>query len=304
MSTGRAFHFIVNREAGGGAAERTALSVARRIRSAGHEVRITPSAGTEHCRGLMPGSIARGKIIVAVGGDGTVGSLAGLVSTVGGTLGIVPAGRGNDLARQLGIPRAPAASAACLLHGPATSIDLIDVATASGAGLVVGSAYAGVESLASALVERAPRFLPAALQYHYAAVRALASFQPRQYVVDVDGATYRFRGFTTVIASSGFYGRGMHIAPDADPADGMLDIVMISAGSRARLMRALPRIYRGDHVALADVTILRGKQVEVRTEGPGEQLEAWGDGDRLGLLPLRAAVRPAALEVLVPRAVP
>ncbi|WP_278312834.1 diacylglycerol/lipid kinase family protein [Lolliginicoccus levis] len=300
MSVGRAFHFLVNRDAGGGSAARAAEPVARRIQAAGHQVRITRSAGSQHCHALLPGSVARGEIIVAVGGDGMVGSLAGAVSDAGGTLGIVPAGRGNDLARQLGIPRAPAASADYLLHGRATRIDLIDVTTARGADVVAGSVYAGVDSLASALVDRAPRFIPAALQYHYAAIRALASFPPRQYIVDVDGACYRFRGFTTVIASSGFYGRGMHIAPGADPADGSLDIVMVSADSRARLLRSLPRLYRGDHVALPDVTVLRGRDVAVRIEDPGEELEAWGDGDRLGVLPLRASVRPAALEVLVP----
>ncbi|WP_333473256.1 diacylglycerol/lipid kinase family protein [Lolliginicoccus lacisalsi] len=301
VSGPRAFRFLLNRQAGGGSAARAAAPVARRLRSAGAEARITQSAGAEHCRGLIPGAVARGEIIVAVGGDGMVGSLAGAVSGAGGTLGIVPAGRGNDLARQLGIPRAAAANADCLLRGRATRIDLIDVTTARGADVVAGSVYAGVDSLASALVDRAPRFIPAALQYHYAAVRALASFPPRQYIVDVDGSSHRFRGFTTVIASSGFYGRGMHIAPDADPADGMLDIVMVSAGSRARLLRALPRLYRGDHVALPDVTVLRGREVEVRIEDRGEKLEAWGDGDRLGRLPLRASVRPAALEVLVPR---
>jgi diacylglycerol kinase (ATP) len=88
----------------------------------------------------------------------------------------------------------------------------------------------------------------------------------------------------------------MHIAPAADVADGLLDVVVLPAGSPLAMVRRLPRVYAGTHVDLPGVTVLRGREVRVMAEG---EVVAYGDGERLGALPRTATVAPGALRVLV-----
>ena len=102
-----------------------------------------------------------------------------------------------------------------------------------------------------------------------------------------------------MVANSGYYGAGMRIAPDAVVDDGLLDVVVVRAASRLRLVRALPRLYDGSHVDLDEVLVLRGREVTLASD---ERVTAYGDGERLVPLPLTASVRPAALTVLAPPA--
>ncbi|HEU4512105.1 MAG TPA: YegS/Rv2252/BmrU family lipid kinase [Nocardioidaceae bacterium] len=286
----RSFAFLVNPASGGGAAPASVVPVARRLREAGASVDVTYSPGPAACRALVAEAVGRGAVVVAVGGDGMVASLAGAVVEAGGVLGILPSGRGNDFARQLGVGATPEQVAATLLEAAPRAVDVIDV----GGRVVVGSVYAGVDSLASELVDRAHR-LPRSVQYPYAAVRSVVEFRPLSYDVVVDGQPHRFDAFTVVVANSGYYGSGMHVAPDAAVDDGLLDVVVIRAANRLRLIRALPKLYDGSHVALEEVVVLRGRSVSVSAAKP---ILAYGDGEPLGPLPVTAEVLPKALAVL------
>lgn len=288
----RSFSFLVNPASGGGAAPAAVVPVARILRDAGCTVDVTYSPGPAACRDLVADAAARGDAVVAVGGDGMVASLAGAVVDAGTVLGIVPSGRGNDFARQLRIGGSPEEVAATLLAAAPRRVDVIDV----NGRTVVGSVYAGVDSLASEIVDRAHRF-PRPLQYPSAAVRSIIEFRPSAYDVVVDGEAHRFEAFTVVVANSGYYGSGMHVAPDAVIDDGLLDVVVVRAASKLRLIRSLPRLYAGTHVALDDVVVLHGREVSVRATGP---VLAYGDGERLGRLPVTARVRAGVLQVLAP----
>lgn len=288
----RSFSFLVNPASGGGAAPAAVVPVARALRDAGCTVDVTYSPGPVACRALVSEAAGRGDVVVAVGGDGMVASLAGAVVEAGGVLGVVPCGRGNDFARQLGIGGDPDEVAAILLEAEARKVDVIDVDGRT----VVGSVYAGVDSLASEIVDRS-HHLPRSLQYPYAAVRSIVQFRPSSYDVVVDGEAHRFDAFTVVVANSGYYGSGMHIAPEATVDDGVLDVVVIRAASKPRLIRAMPKLYAGTHVDLPEVVVLRGREVSVASVGP---VVAYGDGERLAPLPVTACVKPAALNVLAP----
>ena len=220
-----------------------------------------------------------------------VGSLAGSVVANHGVLGIVPSGRGNDFARQLGLSAEPDEVAATLLKAQERAVDVIDV----GGHVVVGSVYAGVDSHASELVNRAHR-LPKTLQHPYAAVRALASYKPATFRIEIDGDVHEHQAATVVVANSGYYGKGMHIAPDASLDDGRLDVVVVRAASKLQLIRSMPKVYDGTHAQLDEVLMFRGSEVVISAESP---VSAFGDGEPISLLPVRAKVLPGALQVLV-----
>lgn len=284
-----AFHLIVNPISGGGTASAQGVAVARLLRETGAETALTYSNGEQHSREVARQAAARGDVVVAVGGDGMVRSVVGAVVESGGVLGISPGGRGNDFARQLGLPTGAEEIAATLLAGRTRKVDVIDV----GGEIVVGSVYAGVDSLASEIVNNA-RFVPRKMQYQYAAVRALLTCKRRTYTLTIDGATQTLEAFTVIVANSGYYGSGMHVAPAAAVDDGILDIIVLGGKSKFTLLKSMPKVYDGSHVDLDVVTVLRGSTVRIEAAG----VTAYADGDRLAELPIEATVRPGAATIL------
>lgn len=296
----RSFTFLVNPTSGGGAAPGAVVPVARLLREAGATVDVTYSPGPHAMESLVAEAVGRGDVVVSVGGDGMLSSLAGPVADRGGTLGMVPAGRGNDFARMLGLPDGPDELARILLEGRVRAIDLLAVTLAGRRRLVAGSVYAGVDARAAEIVDRAT-WLPRRLQYPYAALRSLATYQPGHYRVAVDGVEHEYAAATVVVANSAYYGSGMKIAPTASVEDGVLDVVVIEAASRLALMRSLPKVYDGAHVHLPEVTVLTGTRVEVHGTARSP-IPVGADGEPVGALP--PLTSPPALVEVLPGALP
>jgi YegS/Rv2252/BmrU family lipid kinase len=291
VTSDRRFLVLVNPLSGGGSAPAAVDRVVRLLVEAGAAATVVTSTSAAHGCEVVAAAVARGEVVVAAGGDGMLASVAGTVVGAGGVLGIVPSGRGNDFARMLGLGSEPAEVARTLLRGDPTPVDVIECDGA----VVLGSLYAGVDSLASELVDRARR-LPSAVQYPYAAVRALLTYRPAGFRVTVDGVVHEQEAYNVVVANSGYYGKGMHIAPSASVHDGLLDVVVLPAASRLAMVRRLPQVYDGSHLALDGVTVLRGRSVTVEAD---RDVLAYGDGERLGPLPRTATVRPDGLSVLL-----
>ena len=296
---GRAFTAVVNPAAGGRVGAARLGDVLRRLRSAGADVRVAPTTGLAHARDLAAQAAGEGRVTVAVGGDGLVGAAATGTVSAEGVLGLVPTGRGNDFARQIGLPATPAALAEVLLGAPPRPVDLLETATR----LVVGSVYLGIDSVANGHANRA-RWLPGGLAYTYGGLRAVLGWRPATYVLVVDGVTYHERGYPVVVANSGFYGGGLHVAPDAAVDDGLADVVVVRHCPRRLFGTVLRELRHGTHVRRPEVVVRRGREVTVHADRP---LPAYGDGDPLaagapgaGGEPVAVRVRPGALRVLAP----
>src|SRR5690349_22755546 len=156
--TGDTYCLVVNPGARGQGMRRLP-AVLGPLAAAGARVRVEESSSLGHAAALAAEAAGRDETVVAVGGDGTIGAMAAAVSAAGGVLGIIPAGRGNDFARMLGIPADPARATAVLLRGGHRMVDLIGVRAGDGPGQVVaGSVYLGVpaEGAGIAAVGRLP----------------------------------------------------------------------------------------------------------------------------------------------------
>ena len=233
---------------------------------------------------------------VVMSGDGLIGAVGGAMAGVHAPLGMIPAGRGNDFARMLGLPEDAESQARLLLEGAVRRVDLLSF-TLPGAEprRVAGSVYSGVDARAGEIVDRA-HWLPKKLQYPYAALRALATYSPARYRVTVDGETREYAAANVVVANSAYYGKGMKIAPAATVDDGVLDVIVIEAASKLALMRSLPKVYDGGHIELDEVTVLTGRRVEIAADAR-TPVPVGGDGEPLGALPALAGP-PACVEVL------
>jgi YegS/Rv2252/BmrU family lipid kinase len=265
-------------------------------------VRRDDTRDLAHARELALEAADAGEIVVTLSGDGLVGAIADVLrARAGATLGILPGGRGNDLARVLGIPDDLEAACDVVAGGLTRAMDVgevLDGAAETSGRAFVGIASAGFDSDANRIANEAPPWL-GGLVYAYGALRALASWRPARFEVELDppGERRTFSGYSIVVANSRAYGGGMHIAPDASLDDGLLDIVMTEHVGRWRFLANLPRVFKGTHVQEPSVQVVRAREVAVAADRP---FVMYADGDPIGELPLRVRALRGAVSVLVP----
>ncbi len=296
---------IVNPSAGGGRAARIAPDIERSLREHGLEFTRSDTRDLDHARELAVEAARQGRSVVAVSGDGMVGALADSLREVpGAVLGLIPGGRGNDLARVLGIPDDPAGACAIIAQGHTRPVDLGLVADAEGADsqAFVGIASAGFDSDANRIANEAPSWL-GGLVYAYGAIRALISWTPARFELELEppGEHHAFTGYSVAAANSRAYGGGMMLAPGAMLDDGMLDVIAIERVSKARFLANLPKVFSGKHVNEPSVKVFRAREVTIDADRP---FTLFADGDPIGVLPVRVTAVAGAITMIVPPAGP
>ncbi|MEU6649429.1 YegS/Rv2252/BmrU family lipid kinase [Streptomyces sp. NPDC046900] len=290
----RQFTAIVNPTAGGSTGVATLLQVARLLREAGAELETEYSRSLAHAQDLARQAGERQRVVLAVGGDGIVGGIGGALSGTDTLFGIVPAGRGNDFARALDLPTDPAALAKALLHHDPRHVDTIEVESAQGRAVALGSVYAGVDALANRHANQS-RLLSGAASYYAGGLRAVATWRPATYQVTIDGEEITHHGYTVVAANSAYYGSGRIIAPDARVDDGLLEVVMISHAPRRLFFTLMNELKTGAHVNRGEVRIARGREIRIEAD---RDVPYGTDGEVDAVLPVTARVLPGALAVL------
>ncbi|TYK45936.1 diacylglycerol/lipid kinase family protein [Actinomadura decatromicini] len=296
MGEARAFTAIVNPAAGGSASASSLITLARLLREAGADVAVEYSRGLEHAADVARAAAGTGRVVLGVGGDGMAGCVGGALAGTDALFGVVPAGRGNDFARQLGIPSDPEEQAKLLLEGEPRAVDAID---ANGTA-VLGSVYAGVDAVANDNANKT-RLLRGSAAYYFGALRAIATWRPADYLITVDGEAHARQGYTVVAANSGYYGFGKHIAPDARVDDGLLDVVLIKTAPKRLFFAVMRELEAGTHVRRPEIEVMRGEEVRIELAGTsGRTLPYGADGELPGTLPVTARVLPGALRVLAP----
>jgi len=246
--------------------------------------------------------------LIVVGGDGMVNLGVNLVAKTKVPLGIVPSGTGNDMARGLGIPHdnteaaieALAAQLRLLAGGgkprviDAGRIQHLD--SESGQPKTTWFACAISAGFDAVVNQRAntmtqPR---GPSRYIIALLIELARLKPIEYTIELDGVTTVTKAALVSIGNSVSLGGGMKITPDAKLDDGLLDVLIVQPLGRVAFMRIFPRVFTGEHVTDARVSIQRAKRIAISAPG----VAAFADGESLGTLPIDVEVVPAALRVL------
>jgi YegS/Rv2252/BmrU family lipid kinase len=249
----------------------------------------------EHAVAEAARAAAAGECVVAIGGDGFAGPLSGALCGAEGALALVPAGRGNDFARTLGIPSEPRAAARIAAEGTER---LVDVGEVDGRPFV-GIASVGFDSDVQTIANRA-RVIGGRLVYLYAALRALGAWRPATFQAEVDGTPHTVHGYAVAVANSGTYGGGMRLVPHARLDDGRLDVLLVGAHSKLRYLGTLPKVFRGTHLAGNEFAGLAdGTTVRLSADRP---FTVYADGDPIGELPVTVRLRPGRVRVLTPAA--
>lgn len=282
---------IVNPSSGAGRGASLLPRAQEAMREHGIEFRTVVTTSLDHGVSEAVRAHEGGEVPVVMSGDGLVGQAGGALAGSGATMGLVPGGRGNDLARVLGIPSEVEGAVAVLAAG---NVRQIDVGEANGRRFLC-VASTGFDSDANRIANEA-RLVKGNLVYAYAALRALAAWKPATFTLTYDDSEQEsIRGYSVAAANSRAFGGGMFIAPDADLRDGLFDVVTTGKVGKLRFLANLPKVFKGTHVEEDEVNVRRAATLEISADRP---FRVYADGEHLTDLPATLRVLPAALGVV------
>ncbi len=274
--------------------------MARAFRAQGWAVDVARTAGPGHGQELARAAAQQGaKLVVAVGGDGTVHEVANGLLRAGSdaVLGVVPIGSGNDFAKLVGVYKHdPVRAVARLVTARPTRFDVgrvLDEWFVNSLGFGFGPAVVKTRN--------AMQHLRGFLSYLVPIVQTFFTFEPP--VLDLTAAGFRERGnmMMVEVCNGTTAGGSYRFAPDADPADGKLDVCVIRRVSLPRFLLAIPRVMRGTHVTMREVALIKTAKLVVRS--PEEPLVLHVDGElrEPGVNECTVKVERGRLNVLVAR---
>jgi YegS/Rv2252/BmrU family lipid kinase len=292
MTAPRPLAVLVNPAAAGGRALELVPRIRAELDRLGARYRVVETTSADHARSEAAAAVEAGEKIAGLGGDGLIGTLAGDLCGSEVPLAVLPAGRGNDLARVLGIPTDPAAAARVAVEGDERAID---VAEANGKTFV-GIASLGIDSDANRIANEA-KVIKGDLVYLYAAVRALIQWRDATFEVVVDGEHHSFRGCDVLVGNSKAYGGGMYALPHAELDDGLLEVLVTTESPKPTLFALTMKAFSGSHVVHPALRFMRGREVEIDADRP---FDVYADGDPIAELPVRIRVAERVLRVMVP----
>ena len=296
---------ILNPVAGRGAAGAESQRVQRELRRVFPRAEFveTTASGTSVATGeFVPGNgawhaakaVAFGeKMVVAAGGDGTVGEVAnGLIGT-SATLGIVPMGTGNDLARYLGSPREITPAIEFLRTGNPRAVDV----GKGPRGYFLNVAGCGFDAEVAEAINHRMKWLKGTTAYVAAVLATLSRYLPQRITLTVDGEAHEETVMLCAIANAGYYGGGMKIAPLASIDDGKFDVILVGDVGRKEFLKFFPTVFHGGHLEHPKVKQLRGSVVQITSENLMPML---ADGEEIGPTPGEFRVIPRGLNVIAP----
>ncbi len=288
---------IVNPTSGKNTGARIGTEALTLLRAAGADILDLSAADARSAMEQGRAAISSGAVdrIVVAGGDGMVHLGANLCAGTGVPLGIIAAGTGNDIARELGLPVRDAAKAVeRILDGGTRRVDAAKHTMASGEDRwFVGVLAAGFDAVVN---ERANqwRWPKGPMRYNLAIMRELPLFRAIPYVLELDGVRMETEAMLVAVGNGPAYGGGMRVTPGAEFDDGLLDVLVLHKISTAEFLRVFPTVFKGTHVTHPKVQVLRARTVRLEATG----IVSYADGERFAALPMTIEVVPGALTVL------
>lgn len=304
---------IVNPRAGSGAALQKLPEIAAALKRQGlTDAEIVQTSKPGDASRLAGNAIADGvDVIGVVGGDGSLNEVSQAfldgdqARTTLPKLALIPAGTGGDFKKTFGLPTDVQSVIANIKRGETRNIDLGILQLTNDAGELTTHAFLnicsfGLGGLTDRLVNEGPKWLGGTAAFFLGASRALVSYKNQPVVVKLDGEVWLQGPIINVALANGqFFGGGMHVAPKADPSDGLLDVVAIGNLGRAQSFAMTPKLYQGQHLDYPGVKYRRAKVVEAEPIFPWSEVLIDNDGETPGRLPLKAKLAPAAVPLVV-----
>jgi diacylglycerol kinase (ATP) len=302
---------IVNPAARNGAVGRLWQKLSASLAALGVDAETVRTERPGHASELARAGLRNGpRLVVAVGGDGTVNEVVngffedGRPIAADAELAIVPIGTGRDGVRTYGISGKPERAIALIADGATRTIDLGRATYTAHAGGEETRIFLNIAScgLSGAVAERANRTskrLGGTPAFLWATIATFAGWKNVPFTVTIDGVARELVANNTIVANGRYFGGGMKIAADAKPDDGLLDAIVFGDVGRVDLALNMHRLYRGTILRHPKASHQLARIVSVE---PARPLPIEIDGEQPGVTPVRFEVLPAALRLRVPRA--
>jgi diacylglycerol kinase (ATP) len=291
---------VLNPAAGRGAAARALDPVAREFQRQGWAVHVERTEGPGHAVELAARAAAAGVTrVVAVGGDGTVHEVANGLLRHGGdvALGVVPIGSGNDFAKLVGVYRhSPVRAVRRLVTARTLTFDagrVGDEYFVNSMGFGFGPAVVRVRNAMPGLSGFASYFVPV--------IRAFAGFRPPHLEIRAPGFSETGYMMMVEVCNGTTAGGSYRFAPDAQPADGRLDVCLVRRVSLPRFLLAVPRVMRGTHGSMREIALFQTREVTIRSLDGPLLLHLDGELREPAASQCTVRVEPARLKVMVAR---
>ena len=243
------------------------------------------------------------KLLIAVGGDGTVNEVVNGIAGVDGVeLAVIHRGTGGDFVRTFGIPHELEGALEVARDGAAREIDLGRAtfhtwAGPEGQSWFANAASAGMSGAVAKRVNETGKALGGKVSYAWSTFAVFARWRNAQITVTVEAERRAARMHDVIVAIGRYFGGGMKICPTAEPDDGLFDVLLLGVGTTRDLVLTLPKIYRGTHLPHPKMELLQGSEVEIDAPDP-VPIEL--DGEQPGTTPVRFEIVPGALRLRVP----
>ncbi len=301
---------IVNPTAGSGSARRRLPEIRAALERSGILPQVFETEGPGHARELVDRARDAGlECIAVVGGDGTLNEVCQSYlgpdgqPRPGPDLALIPSGTGGDFRRTFELGGSVEEAVARLASSSPRPVDLgvLECVAPDGGKVVkafVNVASFGLGGLTDRIVNRSPKFLGGKASFFLGAFRALLAYRNAPVRVRIDGQVKFEAPIVNVALANGkYFGGGMMIAPDADPSDGLLDVVAVCDLTRAQGVALAQHLYRGSHVGRPGISVARGSTVDAEPLSPNGEVLIDLDGETPGRLPLRAWLHKGALRL-------
>jgi diacylglycerol kinase (ATP) len=247
---------------------------------------------------LARDAAAEGALVVVVGGDGTINEAVNGLAGRGAELAVLPAGTAEDFGTTHGIPGRFDDAVRVAVAGERRTIDLGRVTTSAGERWFANVASVGMSGAVAARANGMSKALGGRATFYYALVREFVRWRNTEVTVALDDAERRAAMHDVIVANGRWHGGGMKLAPEAEPDDGLFDVILIGDVTKIDFVTTSPKLYSGRYTAHPKVEVLRSGTVSVDAARP---LPVELDGEPSGTTPARFEIVPGALGVRAPR---
>lgn len=285
---------IVNPAAGSRKSLRLLRDIKQWLSQSPHEVLFTIPESPDEMRSAIMKAPERGiDAFLPIGGDGTVHQALPAIAEAKIPLGFLPCGRGNDFARNIGLPSKLQKSCSLPSNPSFHQVDLPRINNIP----FVAVTYVGFDAEVNKLANDGRDYLGGTLGYIICVLKTLKNFRPFEIEITIDDHCFRERMMMVTVANAPFYGGGMKIAPDANMNDGLLNICIAKEISKLELLWEFPKVFKGTHIYHPRIMMKSGRRIRLTSD---ESRNIYADGEYVGHLPADCTIGNPTIHIMSP----